>query len=95
MEGARKLRETHAAVKMFLDQEDEESVYWVQRGGRDNDALSLHSAPINVADRLRDSMFGKGPHLRDDQCHAQRGGGRHELLPQAHRCREIQGRADR
>ncbi|GAA5497127.1 putative ATP-dependent DNA helicase YoaA [Rubritalea halochordaticola] len=60
MEGARKLRETHAAVKMFLDQEDEESVYWVQRGGRDNDALSLHSAPINVADRLRDSMFGKG-----------------------------------
>lgn len=60
MEGARKLRETHATVRMFLDQEDEDSVYWVQRGGRDNDALSLHSAPINVADRLRDTMFGKG-----------------------------------
>lgn len=60
MEGARKMREVHAGVRLFLDQTDEESVYWVQKGGRDGDLISLHSAPINVADRLRELMFGKG-----------------------------------
>lgn len=60
MEGARRLREIHGTLRLFLDQEDDESVYWVQKGGQDGESVSLHSAPINVADRLRDMMFGKG-----------------------------------
>ncbi|MFK7910314.1 MAG: ATP-dependent DNA helicase [Akkermansiaceae bacterium] len=57
MDGARRMREIHACVRIFLDQEDDESVYWVQKGGRDGDMLSIHSAPVNVADRLRKMMF--------------------------------------
>lgn len=60
MDGARRLREVHGTLRLFLDQTDEESVYWVEKGGRDGDVLSLRSAPINIADRLRESMFGKG-----------------------------------
>jgi len=60
MDGARRMREIHAGVRIFLDQEEEDSVYWVQKGGRDGDMLSIHSAPVNVADRLRRMMFGRG-----------------------------------
>ncbi len=58
MDGARRMREIHACVRIFLDQDDDKSVYWVQKGGRDGDMLSIHSAPVNVADRLRKMMFG-------------------------------------
>lgn len=60
MDGARKMREIHGTLRLFLDQSDDESVYWVEKGGRDGDILTLHSAPINVADRLREMMFGSG-----------------------------------
>lgn len=60
MDGARRIREIHAGIRMFLDQDEEDSVYWVQKSGRDGDMLSIHSAPINVADRLRRVMFGDG-----------------------------------
>jgi len=60
MDGARRLREMHGSLKMFLDQDDEESVYWVEKGGRDGENIVLQSAPINVADRLRETMFGMG-----------------------------------
>jgi len=60
MDGARRMREIHAGVRQFLDQDDDESVYWVQKSGRDGDLLSIHSAPIKVADRLRLMMFGEG-----------------------------------
>jgi len=59
-DGARRLREMHGAVKMFLDQEDEESVYWVEKGGNEGTSLSLNAAPIDVADRLRPLLFGPG-----------------------------------
>lgn len=60
MDGARRMREIHAGLRLFLDQDDEDSVYWVQKSGRDDDMLSIHSAPVNVADRLRQMMFGHG-----------------------------------
>jgi len=60
MEGARRMREIHTGIRQFLDQDDDDSVYWVQKSGRDGDLLSIHSAPINVADRLRMMMFGHG-----------------------------------
>ena len=60
MDGARRMRDIHAGVRIFLDQEDDDSVYWVEKGGREGDMLSIHSAPISVADRLRRMMFGHG-----------------------------------
>lgn len=60
LDGVRRLREAHGAIRMFLEQEDEESVYWVERGGRERDAITLRSAPVQVADRLRDSLFRRG-----------------------------------
>lgn len=58
-DGARRLREAHGALETFLDQKEEDSVYWVQRGGPDKTSFSLHGAPIRVADRLRPLLFGK------------------------------------
>lgn len=60
MDGARRMREIHAGIRLFLDQDQDDSVYWVQKSGRDGDMLSIHSAPINVADRLKHMMFGHG-----------------------------------
>ncbi len=59
-DASRRLREAHGAVSVFLDQSDEESVYWVERGGREETQFSLHAAPVNVADRLRPLLFGAG-----------------------------------
>ncbi|MDB4508182.1 DEAD/DEAH box helicase [Akkermansiaceae bacterium] len=58
MDGARRLRELHGGIKMFLDQEDDESVYWVEKGGNEGTSYSLNAAPVNVADRLRPLLFG-------------------------------------
>ncbi|WP_411846955.1 helicase C-terminal domain-containing protein [Roseibacillus persicicus] len=60
LDGVRRLREAHGALRVFLEQEDEGSVYWVERGGANRDAITLRSAPIEVAERLRDSLFGRG-----------------------------------
>lgn len=59
-EGARKLREAHGALKIFLDQEDDGSVYWVEAGGADRSSYALRTAPVNVADRLRPILFSEG-----------------------------------
>lgn len=60
MDGARRIREIHAGIRIFLEQADEESVYWVQKETSNfGDSLSIHSAPINVAELLRRMMFGK------------------------------------
>lgn len=56
-DAARKLREVHGSVGEFLDQKDEECVYWVEKTGRDEDQYSCHGAPVNVADRLRPMLF--------------------------------------
>lgn len=60
MEGARRLREVHGGLKMFLDQEDGASVYWVEKTGYDGTSFVLNTAPVRVADRLRDLLFGPG-----------------------------------
>lgn len=56
-DAARRVREMHGAVKMFLDHEDEQSVYWVEKVGRDQQSIALRSAPVNIADRLRQMLF--------------------------------------
>lgn len=62
-DASRRLREAHGSVATFLDQAAEDSVYWVERGGRDETQYSLHAAPVNVADRLRPLLFGAGKSL--------------------------------
>lgn len=59
-DAARRLRETHGSIAAFLDQAEEESVYWVEKAGRDEAQFSLHAAPVNVADRLRNLLFRRG-----------------------------------
>ncbi|MGE9267546.1 MAG: ATP-dependent DNA helicase [Verrucomicrobiales bacterium] len=59
-DGARRLREAQGSLRLFLDQEDENSVYWVEKGGQDGTAYTLRAAPINVAARLRPILFGEG-----------------------------------
>ncbi len=58
LDASRRLREMHGSLAVFLEQRDEESVYWVERSGRDDTQYSLHAAPVNVADRLRPLLFG-------------------------------------
>ena len=58
MDASRRLREMHGGLKMFLDQDDGGSVYWVEKAGMDGTAYVLNAAPINVADRLRSLLFG-------------------------------------
>ena len=60
LDGVRRLRESHGALRVFLEQEDESSVYWVERSGAQREAITLRSAPIEVAERLRESLFGRG-----------------------------------
>ena len=56
-DASRRLREAHGAVGVFLDQGSDDSVYWVERSGRDEQQFSLHAAPVNVADKLRPLLF--------------------------------------
>ncbi len=59
-DASRRLREAHGAIACFLDQSDEDHVHWVQRGGRDESVISLHAAPVRVADKLRPLLFAPG-----------------------------------
>jgi ATP-dependent DNA helicase DinG len=59
-DASRRLHDTRDAVAAFLGQTEDDSVYWIERGGRDDTRLSLHAAPVNVADRLRPLLFGPG-----------------------------------
>ncbi len=54
---AKRLSAIRVGLKTFLDQENEDHVHWVERGGMDNRIVSLHTAPIDVAPRLRQIFF--------------------------------------
>jgi ATP-dependent DNA helicase DinG len=56
-DASRRLREAHGSIGVFLDQATDDSVYWVERSGRDEQQFSLHAAPVNVANRLRPLLF--------------------------------------
>ena len=62
-DASRRLREAHGSVAVFLDQANDDSVYWVERGGRDETQYTLLAAPVKVADRLRPLLFGAGKSL--------------------------------
>ena len=43
---------------MFLSQSAENHVYWVERTGKAQRTISLHAAPVDVAEFLRRRLFG-------------------------------------
>lgn len=59
-DASRRLRELHGALQVFLDQQEEGNVYWVERGGREEVQFSLHAAPVKVAETLRRLLFAPG-----------------------------------
>lgn len=58
MECNRRLSEVKAAIVTFISQMEDHYVYWVERSGKTKQNLSLHAAPIDVADFLRRRLFG-------------------------------------
>ena len=56
-DASRRLREAHGSIAVFLDQATDNSVYWVEKSGRDEQQFSLHAAPVKVADKLRPLLF--------------------------------------
>ncbi|MDF1815861.1 MAG: helicase C-terminal domain-containing protein [Verrucomicrobiales bacterium] len=55
---ARRLGEARAALATFLDQSDEESVYWVEKD--DRESITLNAVPIDVSPTLRSIFFTSG-----------------------------------
>jgi ATP-dependent DNA helicase DinG len=58
MECNRRLTELREAVTVFLGQSADDHVYWVERSGKAQRALTLNAAPIDVAEYLRHRLFG-------------------------------------
>ncbi len=58
MECNRRLAELRNEVATFLSQSEEEHVYWVERSGKMQKNLALNAAPVNVAEFLRQRLFG-------------------------------------
>jgi ATP-dependent DNA helicase DinG len=54
----RRLEELREAIAVFLSQGAPGHVYWVERTGKTQRNLALNAAPINVADYLRERLFG-------------------------------------
>jgi len=58
MECNRRIGDLRLALQAFLKQDADEHVYWVERTGRQQRSLVLSAAPVDVADYLRDRLFG-------------------------------------
>jgi ATP-dependent DNA helicase DinG len=53
----RRLAELRDEVKVFLDQGEQDHVYWVERSGKQHKNLTLNAAPVDVAAYLRRRLF--------------------------------------
>lgn len=60
LECNRRLDALRVALATFLKQDAENHVYWVERSGRTGRNLSLNAAPVDVAEFLRERLFGSG-----------------------------------
>jgi ATP-dependent DNA helicase DinG len=56
---AEKMTNMAVAVEAILGQTIEDTVYWFDVSGRSPKRVSLHAAPVNVAEGLRRELFGK------------------------------------
>ena len=59
-EAVRRLGEAQDGITQFLNMEDENSVYWAEPARGDFGSVTLRSAPIDIADRLREVLFRSG-----------------------------------
>jgi ATP-dependent DNA helicase DinG len=58
----RRVGELREGVKLFLSQESDDHVYWVEKSGKAGRTLSLNAAPVDVAVHLRRRLFrGNSP----------------------------------
>lgn len=57
LECNRRLADVRAQVALFLSQEAEDYVYWVERGGRTRANITLNAAPVDVSAFLRRRLF--------------------------------------
>ena len=53
MDCNRRLEELRAEIVLFLSQDADDYVYWVQRAGKTQRIIALNAAPIDVAEYLR------------------------------------------
>lgn len=53
----RRVRDARLGIADFLNQQAEESVYWVEKTGKMGASLSLNAAPIDLAPHLRQMFF--------------------------------------
>jgi ATP-dependent DNA helicase DinG len=58
MDCNRRLAEVREDLAAFLTHDQEDHVYWIERAGKAMQNLSMHMAPVQVADFLRDRLFG-------------------------------------
>ncbi|MBT3594776.1 MAG: DEAD/DEAH box helicase [Verrucomicrobia bacterium] len=56
----RRIAELKETIAMFLSQEYDPYVYWVERGGRTGKNLSLNAAPVDVSEFIRHRLFDSG-----------------------------------
>lgn len=57
LECNRRLSELREEVALFLSQSAEDHVYWVERSGKAQRAITLNAAPVDVAGYLRRRLF--------------------------------------
>ena len=57
LDHARRLAAARAGVRTFLDQSEDDSVYWLEKTGYRSESISLNAAPIDLAGRLRTLLF--------------------------------------
>jgi ATP-dependent DNA helicase DinG len=57
MECNRRLAELREAIALFLSQEAQDHVYWVERTGKTQRILALNAVPLDVAEYLRRRLF--------------------------------------
>jgi len=57
LECNRRLSELRDATAMFLNQSEQDYVYWVERTGKAQRSIALNAAPIDVAEYLRRRLF--------------------------------------
>ncbi|HEX8372267.1 MAG TPA: helicase C-terminal domain-containing protein, partial [Chthoniobacterales bacterium] len=53
----RRVRDARLAIADFLNQREEQSVYWVEKAGKTGMSLSLNAAPIDLSSHLRHMFF--------------------------------------
>ncbi|MDR2675947.1 MAG: ATP-dependent DNA helicase [Opitutaceae bacterium] len=60
LEQAQKLKSAQATLRNFLALDDDQAVYWLERGGRRQTIVTLRNAPIDIAPLLREELLRRG-----------------------------------